>query len=83
MWSSSNESFLLIICYVKEQNKLCCIIIPHCDIKPKCINIVFVLKMRKGILKVKYIRLGKMMLLRGINDNILISHLYYLGVYQY
>ena len=23
-----------------------------------------------------------MMLLRGINENILISHLYYLGVYQ-
>ena len=51
MWASSNDSFLLIICYVKEQNKLCCIIIPHCDIKPKCINIVFVLKMRKGLLK--------------------------------
>ena len=25
----------------------------------------------------------KIMLLRGINDNILIPHLYYLGVYQY
>ena len=50
IWASSNDSFLLIICYLKGKNKLCCIIISHCDLKPKWINIVFVLKMRKGLL---------------------------------
>ena len=30
-----NYSFLLIICYVKEQNKLCCIIISYCELKLK------------------------------------------------
>ena len=46
----SNDSFLLIICCVKKKNKFCCIIISYYDLKLKYINIVFVLKMRKGLL---------------------------------
>ena len=38
--------------------------------------------MIKAYLTVECIRLGKMMLLRGINYNILIPHLSYFGVYQ-
>ena len=50
MWVSSNDYFLLIICCVKEQDKLCCINISYCEIKLKWINVVFVLKTRKVLL---------------------------------
>ena len=33
-------------------------------------------------MKVEDRHTGKMMLLHGMNDNIIISHLYYSGVYQ-
>ena len=45
MWVISNDSFLLIVCFIKEQNKLCFITISYFDIKLKHINIVFVLKL--------------------------------------
>ena len=68
MWVSSNDSFLLIVCCVKEQNKLCCIIISYRELKLKWINIDR--------------RSGKTMLPFGINDIILISHLSYSGYFQ-
>ena len=67
MWLSSNYSFLLIICCIKEQNKFCCIIISYCELKLIKVNIVFVLKIRKEE-KLP----GKMMLLHGKNDNIIV-----------
>ena len=38
--------------------------------------------MIKGILKIEDRCPGKMMLLHSINDSILITNVYYLGVYQ-
>ena len=78
----SNDYFLFTICSVKEQNRLCCIIISYCELKLKLINTVFVLKREKSYETVEYINPGKMMLLHGITDNILISHPYYSRVYQ-
>ena len=79
---SSNDYFLLIICCVTTRNKLFCINISYCEVKLKWINIVFVLKTRKHLLKFEDKLPGKIMLLHGINDNMLISHPSYLGVYQ-
>ena len=42
---------MLIICCVREGNKLCFIIICYCDIKLKWLNIVFCIKIRKGLFK--------------------------------
>ena len=44
---------------------------------------LFVLKMREGLLKVEDRCPGTMMLLHVINGIIIFSHLYYLGMYQY
>ena len=52
MWATSNYSCLFIICCVKEQNKLFCIIISYVEIKLKWINIVFALKTRKVLLNI-------------------------------
>ena len=38
--------------------------------------------MKKGLLKIEDIRPGRMILIHGINDNVIISHLSYFGVYQ-
>ena len=66
---------IIIICCVKEQNKLFCIIICYCEIKLKWPNIVFVLKENKSpILKVEEKLSGGIIILCYINKNILISH---------
>ena len=82
MWVISNDSLFLIICYVKGKNKLCCIIISYCEFKIKWINIVLELKMIKSDLTVEDRYTGKMIIIHGINDNILISHPSNSCVYQ-
>ena len=67
MWVSSNHYFLLIIYFVKDKNKFCCIIISYCELKLKVEDII---------------RPGKIMHIRGINYNIIISHPSYSSVYQ-
>ena len=53
MWVSLNDSFLLIIYCVKYQNKLCCTIIPYCELKPKWITIMFLLNTKSPIKQFK------------------------------
>ena len=82
MWVNSNLYFLLIICCLYKQNKVCYIIICDCEIKLKYLIIVFVKERDKAYKKGEDIVPGEMMLLRDINNNITMSHPSYSGVYQ-
>ena len=60
---------------------MCRIIISYCELKLKFINIVFVLKREKEYYTVEDRRPGKIIILRGINNKIIISRLSYSDLY--
>ena len=75
IYPSHFEYFLSVKkCCIKVKNKVWCIIICYCGIKLE--------KWGKSYQTVEDICPGKMMILQDINDNILIYHSSYSGVYQ-
>ena len=66
---------MLTECCIKVQNKACWIIICYFELKLKNI--------KKAYETVDNVRLDQMVLLHGINNNIIFPHPYYSSVYQY